>query len=165
MQGRGAAYAKLEQPASGYSIVGVAAVIGRSGWAGGAHVRVGITGVGDVAYRASGVEQALSGGRLLAQQPPWRRRAAAEGQTVASDIHADRVYRTQMAAVFTRRALEEALRRAGCTPSAAQAAATPAGSPAGRRCVGSRPSIALDADRARVLGCRTRTVANWSARS
>jgi carbon-monoxide dehydrogenase medium subunit len=113
MEGRGGAYAKLEQPASGYSIVGVAAVIGRSGGAGGAHVRVGITGVGDVAYRASTVEQALAGGDFSPDNLRAAAARAAEGQTVASDIHADRAYRTAMASVFTRRALEEALRRAG----------------------------------------------------
>jgi carbon-monoxide dehydrogenase medium subunit len=113
MQGRGAAYAKLEQPASGYSIVGVAAVVGRAGAGGGPHVRVGITGVGDVAYRATGVEQALAGGDFSAEALRSAAARAADGQTVASDIHADRAYRTAMAAVFTRRALEEALRRAG----------------------------------------------------
>jgi carbon-monoxide dehydrogenase medium subunit len=109
----GAAYAKLEQPASGYSIVGAAAVIGRSGGAGSPHVRVGITGVGDVAYRATAVEQALAGGDFSPDNLRAAAARAVEGQTVASDIHADREYRTQMAAVFTRRALEEALRRAG----------------------------------------------------
>lgn len=113
MQGRGGAYTKLEQPASGYSIVGVAAVVGRSDGGGGAHVRVAITGVGDVAYRATAVEQALAGGDLSGAAIRAAAARAAEGQVVASDIHADRAYRTQMAAVFTRRALEEAVRRAG----------------------------------------------------
>ena len=53
--GMGGAYLKLAQPASGYSIVGVAAVVARSGGSV-SHVRVAITGVGDVAYRAKAVE-------------------------------------------------------------------------------------------------------------
>ena len=66
--GMGGAYVKLAQPASGYSIVGVAAVVARSGGSV-SHVRVAITGVGDVAYRAKAVESALAGsdGSL----PPW----------------------------------------------------------------------------------------------
>jgi carbon-monoxide dehydrogenase medium subunit len=107
--GRGSAYAKLEQPASGYSIVGVAAVVGRGGMGGG-HARIGITGVGDVAYRATGVEQALLAGDWSMESIRSAAARATEGQTVATDIHADRAYRTQMAAVFTRRAIEEALR-------------------------------------------------------
>lgn len=109
MSGRGGAYAKLEQPASGYSIVGVAAVVGR----GGSQVRIGITGVGDVAYRAMAVEQALLASDWSDNVIRAAAAHAADGQVVASDIHADRAYRTQMAAVFTRRAIAEALRRAG----------------------------------------------------
>ena len=113
MNGGAGAYAKLEQPASGYSIVGVAAVIGPDGNSRTGSVRVGITGVGDVAYRATAVEQALAGGDLSPEAIRAAAAHAADGQLVASDIHADRPYRTQMAGVFTRRAIEEALRRLG----------------------------------------------------
>src|SRR4029078_206809 len=54
------AYRKLEQPASGYSIVGVAAVIASAGGSG-SHARVAITGVGEAPYRAKAVEEALLG--------------------------------------------------------------------------------------------------------
>ncbi|HXG40932.1 MAG TPA: FAD binding domain-containing protein, partial [Candidatus Limnocylindrales bacterium] len=43
-------YAKLPQPASGYAIVGVAAVVARDGGRI-SHARIGITGVGDHPYR------------------------------------------------------------------------------------------------------------------
>ena len=76
---------------------------------GGGHARIGITGVGDVAYRATGVEQALLAGDWSMESIRSAAARATEGQTVATDIHADRAYRTQMAAVFTRRAIEEAL--------------------------------------------------------
>ena len=36
---------------------------------------------------------------------------AADGVNVGADMHADRAYRTEMAKVFTRRALEAALAR------------------------------------------------------
>ena len=115
--GSGWAYAKLEQPASGYSIVGVAAVVARTHGVMGStridHVRVGITGVGDVAYRATGVETALEGTDCSASDVAAASKHAATGQMVASDIHADRAYRTAMADVFTRRAIDQALSRAG----------------------------------------------------
>jgi aerobic carbon-monoxide dehydrogenase medium subunit len=109
----GSAYVSLEQPASGYAIVGVAAVVIRGAgdlieWAG-----VGITGVHEHAYRAPEVEQALVG----TDGSPAVLAAAAAHATdeveVNSDIHAGSAYRAAMAVVYTRRALEAALARAG----------------------------------------------------
>jgi aerobic carbon-monoxide dehydrogenase medium subunit len=110
----GSAYASLEQPASGYAIVGVAAVVIRSAANGpiGASA-IAITGVGPVAYRASAVEKALTGSDGSAAAIAAAAAHAADGATVNSDIHADREYRTAMAAVFTVRAIEAALARLG----------------------------------------------------
>ncbi len=108
--GMGGAYLKLAQPASGYSIVGVAAVVAKSGGLV-SHVRVAITGVGDVAYRAKAVEAALSGSDGSAAAVAAAAGHATDGVTVAGDIHADSTYRAQMAIVYTRRALEAALSR------------------------------------------------------
>jgi len=110
----GSAYASLEQPASGYAIVGVAAVVIRSA----ANAPIGmsaiaITGVGPVAYRASAVEKALSGSDGSAGAIAAAAGHATDGVTVNSDIHADREYRTEMARVFTVRAIEAALARLG----------------------------------------------------
>ena len=66
------AYRKLAQPASGYSIVGVAAVVAKSGGSV-SHVRVAITGVGEVAYRAKAVEAALAGSGRLRRRRRRRR--------------------------------------------------------------------------------------------
>jgi len=104
------AYRKLEQPASGYSIVGVAAVIASSGGSV-SHARVAITGVGEAPYRAKAVEEALLGSDGSAAAVATAAEHAADGQTVNSDIHADRDYRSHMAVVFTRRAIEAALGR------------------------------------------------------
>ena len=107
----GSAYVSLQNKASGYAIVGVAAVVfsGDGGTIGSANVAV--TGVGDVAYRARAVESALA----ASDGSPGAIAAAAEhasdGLTVNSDIHADRDYRTRMAVVYTRRVLEAALAR------------------------------------------------------
>ncbi len=110
--GAGTAYRQLVQRASGYSLVGVAAVVARSGGSIN-HVRVGITGVGDHAYRATAVETALTGTTGSAAALKAAASHAAKGQEVGTDIHADREYRTAMAAVYVRRALEAALARAG----------------------------------------------------
>jgi carbon-monoxide dehydrogenase medium subunit len=104
----GSAYRKLEQPASGYSIVGVAAVLG---WQGPtvSVARIGVTGVGDVAYRARAVESSLIGSDGSAAAITAAAAHARDGQTVASDIHADAEYRGRMAEVYVRRAVEAAL--------------------------------------------------------
>jgi carbon-monoxide dehydrogenase medium subunit len=108
----GSAYRQLSQPASGYSIVGVAAVVGRTGGTI-STTRVAVTGVGNVAYRASAVESALIGSDGSAAAIAAAAAHAADGQTVASDIHADRAYRAQMATVYVRRAIEGALAALG----------------------------------------------------
>jgi carbon-monoxide dehydrogenase medium subunit len=104
------AYRKLAQPASGYSIVGVAVVVAMDGGSIG-HARVALTGVGEVPYRARAVEAALVGSDGSAGAVAAAAAHATEGQTVASDIHADREYRAEMAVVYTRRAIEAALGR------------------------------------------------------
>jgi carbon-monoxide dehydrogenase medium subunit len=100
----GSAYASLTQPASGYSMVGVAAVVFEGGSAG-----IGITGVGEHPYRARAVEAALAAGATSAEAAAH----AADGVTVAGDIHADPAYRRAMAIVYTRRAIEAARARLG----------------------------------------------------
>ena len=106
--GAGMAYRRLEQRASGYSIVGVAAVVGRKGGSV-TTARVAITGVGDAAYRAGAVEAALAGTKGDAPAIAAAAAHAADGVTVASDIHAGADYRAEMARVHTRRAIEAAL--------------------------------------------------------
>ena len=103
-------YRKMAHPASGYSIVGVAAMVASSGGSV-SHARVAITGVGDVPYRAKGVESALTGSDGSAEAVAAAAEHAADGQTVNSDIYADRDYRSKMAVVYTRRAIDAALGR------------------------------------------------------
>jgi aerobic carbon-monoxide dehydrogenase medium subunit len=103
-------YQKLAHPASGYSIVGVCAVVAMSGGSI-SHARVALTGVGEVAYGAKAVESALMGTDGSADAVSAAAAHAADGQTVNSDIYADRAYRSKMAEVYTRRAIEAALGR------------------------------------------------------
>ncbi|MBI3670086.1 MAG: xanthine dehydrogenase family protein subunit M [Acidobacteria bacterium] len=108
----GAAYCKLHQPASGFAIVGVAArlTLGKGGKIDSA--AVGITGVGPKAYRAAAVEKALRGKKPSPKLLADAARHAAQGVEPLSDLHASAEYRREMAAVFTRRALERAIARA-----------------------------------------------------
>ncbi len=107
----GSAYATLEQAASGYAMVGVAAVLVVGEGKRIVSANVALTGVGEHAYRARGVEEALAGSDGSAAAIEAAAAHATDGIDVASDIHADRAYRTAMAAVFTRRAIEAALAR------------------------------------------------------
>jgi carbon-monoxide dehydrogenase medium subunit len=109
---RAAAYAKLHQKASHYAIVGVAAALQVSGGSI-QSARVGLTGAGSHATRLTSVEQALTGQPLTsAVLDTASQRAGAEMKQLNSDIHASEEYRRAMIPVFTRRALEGALRRA-----------------------------------------------------
>ena len=111
----GSAYRMLEQPASGFAIAGVAVVVGQTG--GNSpdgeidDVRVAVTGVGDKPYRATSVENALRGTKLGSAAIGSAVASICEGVTVQSDIHADRAYRSAMAGVMARRALEAARER------------------------------------------------------
>ncbi|MBI1749676.1 MAG: xanthine dehydrogenase family protein subunit M [Acidobacteria bacterium] len=113
-KGTGAAYCKLSQPASGYAVVGVAA---RVTLAAGklAQIAVGVTGVGPKAYRAVNVEDALRGKKASEKLLAEAARHAARGVEALADLHASAGYRSEMAAVFTRRALERAVARAAGT--------------------------------------------------
>jgi carbon-monoxide dehydrogenase medium subunit len=108
----GSAFVSLSQPASGYSMVGVAVVVLRSS-AGGPidGATVALTGVGEAPYRARAVESALAGSDGSTASLAAAAAHATDGVRVNADIHADAAYRTAMAAVYTRRAIEAALDR------------------------------------------------------
>jgi carbon-monoxide dehydrogenase medium subunit len=110
--GAGMAYQAIEQPASGYSMVGVAAVVGRSGGSID-HARIAVTGVGEIAYRATVVEGALLGSDGGPAAIAAAAEHASDGQTVAADFNANAEYRAAMAVVHTRRAIEAALAAIG----------------------------------------------------
>ncbi len=109
-EGAGGSYRKLANPASGYAIVGVAAVVAMSGGSV-SHARVALTGVGEAPYRAKAVEGALMGSDGSAAAVASAAAHATDGQTVNSDFYADRDYRSKMAEVYTRRAIDAALGR------------------------------------------------------
>ncbi len=107
----GTAYQKFDHPASHYALTGVAAgvTVGQNGTI--ERARIGVTGVGPKAYRATAVEQALEG--KGADAIAGAAQHAADGIDCNDDIHASAEYRAHLASVFTRRAVEAALARAG----------------------------------------------------
>ena len=100
-------YLKLHQVASGFALTGVAVVLTKSGDIC-ENIAVGITGVSDVPYRASEVESALAGRALTADNMAAAAEKAADGVDILEDIHASEAYRSNLAKVYTRRAIEGA---------------------------------------------------------
>ena len=107
----GSAYVSLEQPASGYALVGVAAVLIVGAGNVVEYAGIGITGVSEHPYRASEVEAALVGTTASADIVASAAANAVAGRPVNSAIHANGEYRAAMAAVYTRRAIAAALAR------------------------------------------------------
>lgn len=106
--GMGAAYVKHRHPASGYAVVGVAAVV-RLG-AGGtcAEARLGLTGAASHATRLASVEQALVGRPLNDAAVTSACATAADGLDLLSDTYASAEYRTHLTRVLTKRAVLQA---------------------------------------------------------
>jgi len=104
--GTTAAYVKTEQKASGFALCGVAAVVDART----RRVRIGVTGIAPVPYRALAVERALEGQTLTMELVTAAAAAAAEGVTPLGDIHASADYRAHLASVNTAKALIQAAR-------------------------------------------------------
>ena len=105
------AYVKFPHPASHYAVVGVAAKLALDGTRI-ADAGIAITGVGDRAFRAKGVEKALVG--VDAGDDVAVRAAcvdAAAGIETRSDVFASGSYRAAMADVFCARAVKAAAAR------------------------------------------------------
>jgi carbon-monoxide dehydrogenase medium subunit len=114
--GAGGAYLKRPNKASHYAVVGVAAVVRLEGGRV-SRLGVGVTGAGSQPGRAPAVEQALLGEIPTADAIARAAEGVAEGVDLLSDIHGSAEYREAMARVYARRAVQEAVRRAGGSPS------------------------------------------------
>jgi carbon-monoxide dehydrogenase medium subunit len=109
----GAAYLKFPHPASGFAVVGCAALLsvqdGRV-----AEARLAFTGVAGTPFRDHGAEEALRGRAI--QGPGLEEVLAGAAQGVdypLSDVFASGRYRLHLARVLARRALAQALAAAG----------------------------------------------------
>lgn len=107
----GTAYLKFPHPASGFAVVGVAAVVSLSSEGKCEKVRLGITGVASKAYRAKEVEAALTGQTPDDQALRQVAQRATVGITPTRDIFASADYRAHLAQVYTIRALHKAVSR------------------------------------------------------
>ena len=97
-------YLKFPQPASRYPYVGCAVAMSTSG-GNCSDVRVGYSGVGEFAFRDSGVEGSIKGQTLNESSIASASARAAEGRSVLSDVFVSEEYRRAMAQVYTKRAL------------------------------------------------------------
>lgn len=101
----GSAYRKMKHPASGFAVVGAAAVLRTGGNGEGPQVRLAITGAAPHAFRAKAVEAALAGKVLDEAAVRAAMERAAEGVDLLDDLAADAAYRAQLVRVYGRRAL------------------------------------------------------------
>jgi carbon-monoxide dehydrogenase medium subunit len=110
-RGTGTAYVKHPHPASGYAVVGVAAVLTVSGGKC-QRAAIGLNGVSGKAYRASAVEKALTGQALDEKTVAAAAAHAADGVEAQSDLYASGEFRAHLASVYTKRAVLLAASRA-----------------------------------------------------
>ncbi len=106
----GGAYEKYADPASGYAVVGVAAVVTLGGDGLVRQTRVGLTGLATHATRLAAVEQALTGKAATPELIEAAAARAADGLELREVSNAE--YKSNLAAVYTRRALTRAVAHA-----------------------------------------------------
>jgi len=105
-------YEKLANPASGYAIVGVAAVITLAADGSISAARIGITGAGEVAYRPKPAEDALVGTTPSTDSVKAAAESTVDGIELLADIHAPADYRARVTKNLVRRAVMKAVERA-----------------------------------------------------
>ena len=105
--GAKAAYEKHAHPASGYAVVGVAAVLTIEGGVCKA-AGVAVTGATSKATRLSGVESALVGKKLTAKVIADATANASDGLDVNGDVYASAEYRAHLVNVLAKRAITRA---------------------------------------------------------
>lgn len=110
--GTGTAYMKHRHPASGYAVVGVAAIITVGADGNCQSARIGITGAGSHATRATSTEQALAGKPLDAQSVAAACANAADGVDLMGDTYASSDYRAHLVQVLAQRAILQAAQNA-----------------------------------------------------
>ncbi|MEX2046117.1 MAG: xanthine dehydrogenase family protein subunit M [Chloroflexota bacterium] len=108
----GSAYEKFAHPASGFAIVGVAAVVAIKSDGTIDRAAIGVTGAAATPFRANAAERALVGTRGDAAAIAAAAAKAADGVTTLSDLTASSEFRKHLVSVYARRALERAVERA-----------------------------------------------------
>lgn len=106
----GQTYLKYTHPATGYPLVGVAAIAGTDDEGAIDYIRIGITGVSDVSYRARPVEDFLMGKKPTEDLIKEAAEQAIEDAEMGSDLFASPEYREHITKVYVKRALNEVLK-------------------------------------------------------
>ncbi|MBY0123729.1 xanthine dehydrogenase family protein subunit M [Bacillus sp. S/N-304-OC-R1] len=99
-------YHKFFHPASGYPVIGVAVVAGVGENDVIDYIKIAITGVGDVPFRATSVEDKLLGQTLSEALIKDAAQLAAVDGEMASDLFSSEEYRRNLCKVYTERALK-----------------------------------------------------------
>jgi len=108
-EGDRTAYLKAAPRSSGFAVVGVAARLAIDNAGTCVRSAVAITGVGDKAYRATRVEQMLSGKKLDQGIIQDAAAEATRNIDVIEDINGSSEYRSQLTRVYVERAVQAAL--------------------------------------------------------
>src|SRR5436309_2151696 len=111
--GSGGAYMKFAHPASRFALVGAAAMVTLDKEGRCMKASVAITGAGTKAVRAKGVEAGLVGKKLDAATIEAAAQKGAEGVDVQADLQGSVEYKAHLCRVFAKRAITEAVKRAG----------------------------------------------------
>jgi carbon-monoxide dehydrogenase medium subunit len=106
--GAKAAYEKHAHPASGYAVVGVAAVLTIDDAGLVTAAGVAVTGATSKATRLASVEAALVGSKATAESIAAATASASEGLEVNGDVYASAEYRAHLVNVLARRAVSRA---------------------------------------------------------
>jgi carbon-monoxide dehydrogenase medium subunit len=107
LNGAGAAYEKHAHPASGYAVVGVAAVVKVEG-GNFTSARIAVTGATSKATRSNAAEEALIGKPANADTIAAAAAKAADGLELNGDVYASAEYRGQLIKVLAKRAITRA---------------------------------------------------------
>lgn len=108
----GMAYEKFKHPASGYAIVGVAALVQLNNSGSIQTCRIAVTGAGPKAQRATMAENMLLNHQSTPDDIAAAAAQASSGLDFIGDISASEEYRAHLTQVLTKRALTKALARA-----------------------------------------------------
>lgn len=109
LSGYKTAYQKFSKQAAGFAIVGVAVAVKTVPDGTCEDIAIGMTAVGDVAYRAANVEAALRGRKLDEATIEKAAAAVTDGIDVIEDVNATPAYRAHLAQVYVTRTILAAL--------------------------------------------------------
>ncbi|MBI4523427.1 MAG: xanthine dehydrogenase family protein subunit M [Deltaproteobacteria bacterium] len=110
LDGLKTAYLKAAQRTSGFAVAGIAVCLKLNGGGTCEDIAIGVTGVGDKAYRAYSVESALKSKVLAPEVIEEAAAQVTDGIDITEDINGSKEYRSHLARVYTARAIESALK-------------------------------------------------------